>query len=75
MSATTFALAYTAWRRAQGFKHADLAARLGISRRTSEAYAQGQRLPEPDVMATLRRMGLNAPLPPRRGPGRPEVTL
>lgn len=71
---TDFALLLNAWRRTRGWTHRELAAKLGISPRTSEAYTQGQHVPEPDILATLRRMGFPEPAPERRGPGRPEVS-
>ncbi len=69
---TPFALAYTAWRHTRGLTHREVGALLGVSPRTSEAYAQGQHIPEPDVLATLRRLGFVPPPFIRRGPGRPE---
>lgn len=71
---TDFALLLNAWRRTRGWTHRELAAKLGISSRTSEAYTQGQCFPAEDVLATLRRMGFPEPAPKRRGPGRPEVS-
>lgn len=70
---TDFALLLNAWRRTRGWTHRELAAKLGISSRTSEAYTQGQCFPAEDVLATLKRMGFVPPPFTRRGPGRPMV--
>lgn len=70
-----FAIAYHDWMRDRDLHHRELAAVLGISKRTSEAYSAGRCLPAEDVLATLLRLGFAPPPFVRRGPGRPEVHL
>lgn len=67
------AIAYHDWMRDRGLHHRELAAVLGISKRTSEAYSAGRCLPAEDILIELRRLGFTPPPFVRRPTGRPEV--